>query len=374
MTHVLMTADTVGGVWTYALELADALAPMGVSVSLATMGRPMDRDQHLAAATSAVVDVHESSYRLEWMQEPWGEVDQAADWLLQLERNERPDVIHLNGYAHGSLPWRAPTVVVAHSCVLSWWKAVYGDPAPPEWGNYRRRVALGLSGADRVVAPTAAMLDELRRWYGFGGGVVIPNGRRSDWSAPRPKEPIVLASGRLWDQAKNLEAIRRVAASLPWPVLIAGEPEHPEEKRGVHPHPEPVEGQAQLLGHLDFAELAPLLERAAVFALPARYEPFGLGALEAGIARCALVLGNIPSLREVWGDAATYVNPEDDASLIDVLSQLADDPALTVEFGRRASARARDLTPQRFASSYRDLYLGLKVSAAAGIMTSGGRS
>ena len=35
---VLMTADTVGGVWTYALELAGALAPHGVTVALATMG------------------------------------------------------------------------------------------------------------------------------------------------------------------------------------------------------------------------------------------------------------------------------------------------------------------------------------------------
>ena len=36
--HVLMTADTVGGVWTYAVELVRALAPHRVTVALATMG------------------------------------------------------------------------------------------------------------------------------------------------------------------------------------------------------------------------------------------------------------------------------------------------------------------------------------------------
>ena len=36
--RVLMTADTVGGVWTYALDLARKLAGRGCEVTLATMG------------------------------------------------------------------------------------------------------------------------------------------------------------------------------------------------------------------------------------------------------------------------------------------------------------------------------------------------
>src|SRR5918911_1315042 len=36
--RILMTADTVGGVWTYALELTRALQPYDVEVLLATMG------------------------------------------------------------------------------------------------------------------------------------------------------------------------------------------------------------------------------------------------------------------------------------------------------------------------------------------------
>jgi hypothetical protein len=35
---VLMTADAVGGVWTYALELSGALARHDIEVVLATMG------------------------------------------------------------------------------------------------------------------------------------------------------------------------------------------------------------------------------------------------------------------------------------------------------------------------------------------------
>ena len=47
--------------------------------------------------------------------------------------------------------------------------------------------------------------------------------------------------------------------------------------------------------------------RAAIYALPARYEPFGLSILEAALSGCALVIGDIPSLREIWADAALFV-------------------------------------------------------------------
>jgi hypothetical protein len=40
-----MTADTIGGVWTYALELCRALRKFDTQVYLATMGEPLSRDQ-----------------------------------------------------------------------------------------------------------------------------------------------------------------------------------------------------------------------------------------------------------------------------------------------------------------------------------------
>ena len=40
--HLLMTADAVGGVWTHALELAAALAPLGVRTTLAVLGPGLD--------------------------------------------------------------------------------------------------------------------------------------------------------------------------------------------------------------------------------------------------------------------------------------------------------------------------------------------
>ena len=348
--NILMTADTVGGVWTYALELARALAPHGVRVALATMGGPLTPAQWEDAAGVPNVTVHESTYKLEWMEAPWEDVARAGDWLLDLERQVRPDVVHLNGYAHGVLPWHTPVVMVGHSCVLSWWQAVKGEEAPPAWDRYREAVTQGLRAADLVLAPTQAMLCALADHYGpLTRSRVVFNSRRPSLFPPHPKEPLILSAGRLWDEAKNVRTLAGAAGSLPWPVCVAGEARGPDggtaEIANVH-----------RLGVLPPPALAGWLGRAAIYALPARYEPFGLSALEAGLAGCALVLGDIPSLREVWGEAALFVPPDDDAALRAALHGLIQDKGRRQERATQARAQALTYAPERMAAGYRTAY------------------
>ena len=69
------------------------------------------------------------------------------------------------------------------------------------------------------------------------------------------------------------------------------------------------------LGRLPAQLISGWYERAAIYALPARYEPFGLSVLEAASQGCALVLGDIASLRENWDDAAVFVPPDDGEDL-----------------------------------------------------------
>jgi glycosyltransferase involved in cell wall biosynthesis len=109
-------------------------------------------------------------------------------------------------------------------------------------------------------------------------------------------------------------------------------------------------------GRVSQSEVASYLARAWIFASPARYEPFGLAALEAGLAGCALVLGDIPSLREVWRDAAVFVSPADDTALAEAIRALERDDALRRELAGRARGRAAELTPERMAQAYVSLY------------------
>jgi glycosyltransferase involved in cell wall biosynthesis len=358
--RVLLTADTVGGVWTYAVELARALDIRGVEVALATMGGPLRRDQRRDLAGTRGVAVHESSHRLEWMPEPWADVDAAGEWLLELERAVQPDVVHLNQFAFGALPWRAPRLVVGHSCVCSWWRAVHGADAPAEWDEYRRRVRTGLAGADLVVAPTRVMLAVLELHYGpLATAAAIPNARDPRLFRPARKDELILAVGRLWDEGKNVAALAQVAADLPWPVYVAGDARHPDGRVAEL-------GGARLLGRLPTPVLARWIRRAAIYALPARYEPFGLSVLEAALAGCALVLGDVPSLRELWQGAALFIPPDDSGMLRAALRTLMLRQDLRAALAEAAHRRAQTFTVERFAGAYHDAYIRLLAQRGAG--------
>ena len=354
-----MTADTVGGVWTYALDLARALAPHGVSVSLATMGRLPTPSQYAEAASVPTLTLHPSEYALEWMPDPWEDVAGAADWLLAREAEVRPDIVHLNGYAHGNLSWQSPVLIAGHSCVLSWWQAVHGEAAPKDWHRYRAEVTRGLQAARLVVAPTQAMLSALETHYGpLGNTRVVPNGRDASlFSPPVGKEPLIFSAGRLWDDAKNIRALAEIAPRLPWPVSVAGDTTHPGGEDCQF-------GDVRLLGCLPPHEIAEWMSRASIYVLPARYEPFGLSALEAGLSGCALVLGDIETLREVWGDAALFVPPDDPDALYAAVSRLIAAPELRSELASRALAQARTYTTERMALGYLNAYHKLTKSNA----------
>src|ERR1044072_393622 len=82
--RILMTADTVGGVWTYALELTRALQPYNVEVLLAIMGPSLNTSQQNDARSLSNLSLFKSNYKLEWMPECWPDVKRAGDWLLHL--------------------------------------------------------------------------------------------------------------------------------------------------------------------------------------------------------------------------------------------------------------------------------------------------
>ncbi len=353
--RILMTADAVGGVWSYALELARGLARHDVQVALATMGPRPSAEQQGQATAIAGLTLHIGDFRLEWQEDPWRDVDASGDWLLRLATEVDAALVHLNGYVHAALPWPVPVLVVAHSCVCSWWAAVHRTPAPAHWGEYRSRVSAGLAAATLVVAPTRAMLSDLSREYGVPRrSRVISNGRRLPLDGPRPlKEPIIAAVGRIWDEAKGLATVAAVAPQLPWPVLVAGDERAPNGEgwsgTGVH-----------LLGRLTSVGVATLLRRAALFVHPARYEPFGLAPLEAALAGCPLVLGDIPSLRESWDGAARFVPPDDAPALARTIVELTERPAALATLAGAAMRRAVRLTPEVMTHRYLAAYSVLR--------------
>jgi glycogen synthase len=284
------------------------------------------------------------------MDEPWHEVLEAGKWLVELERVLAPDLVHLNGFVHGALAWNCPVMVVAHSCVLSWWRAVKQTPLPAEWKNYERHVRRGLCGADLVIAPSRAMADAIEQHYGLNSRVqVIYNGADAARFTPVEKQESIFAAGRLWDEAKNIGALAKAAHRLSWPVVVAG------DRRG----PSGAENEfqnVQSVGQLSRGQTIAYMARSSIYALPAKYEPFGLSILEAALSGCALVLGDIPSLREIWGPAAVYVDPDDEEGIVAAIEGIIADRSRRIELANAARLRAHEFTTSRMTAEYLSAY------------------
>ena len=347
--HVLMTADCVGGVWSYATTLCRALASEGVTATLAVIGGDLPDHKRREAEAISNVTLRHRSLKCEWMHDSLEDVEEAGRWLEELA--EDADVIHLNDFAHGSQVLASrPRLIVAHSCVFSWFFAVRGVAPDVRWSPYHEMVCSGLAGADAVVAPTAAMLGELSAHYGFDrGGQVIANATHSVVQSTPLRRPFVLSAGRVWDEGKNIRTLAAAAKGLAWPVKVAGDAAHPDGGSASFDN-------VRLLGPLPHDALLREMGRAGIYALPAKYEPFGLSALEAALAGCPLVLGDTASLREVWADAALFVPPDDTDALRQAIESLITDPAHRKDMARRARQRAMRYRPETMARAYVETY------------------
>lgn len=362
--RVLLTGDTAGGVWTFVTELATGLLAEGVDVLLATFGPAVTEAQRKQAQAISGLAWHHHFSKLEWMEEPWSDIREAGGWLLDLAFYFRPDVVHLNTLCHADLPWGAPVVLSAHSCVTAWWKAVKQTPLPASWDRYEREVQQSFHAATVITAPSQAALAHVKRHYRIHGqaAVAIYNGRKGDLFQLREKQKYILSVGRFWDEAKNVKALAGVAQQLEWPVYLAGSLLSPSDQTVTF-------ANCHTLGELSISDLAAWYSGAAIYVLPAIYEPFGLSVLEAALSGCALVLGDIDTFREIWLDAAVYVPPNDSMALKKAIELLISDHDYRQQMSLRARRRAAAFTHSHMLVDYASVY----ETASELYMRAGGR-
>ena len=152
--RVLLTTDTIGGVWTFTKELTAELLRMGHSVALVSFGRTPSQEQ--SAWCAAVGERWSSDFRyeaftvpLEWMN-PNEDAYVGGEPLLRRVADEFcPDLLHSSQFCFGSLPVPIPRLITAHSDVLSWGAACRpnGLESSPWLTHYCKMVEQGLASS-----------------------------------------------------------------------------------------------------------------------------------------------------------------------------------------------------------------------------------
>jgi len=350
--RVLVTTDTVGGVWSFTCELAGGMLELGVEVVLVSVGPAPNVDQQ--HWTERMVDEWGRRFQfesldapLEWMPNNEFALSGASDALVCISKELGVDLLHSNQFCFAALNLDMPKVVTAHSDVLSWGKACRPDGLEDsEWlRRYRGLVQCGLLATDVLVAPTQWMLDALKEKFRLRGDArIIPNGRQVTTLPEGPRQMQAVTAGRLWDEAKNIDLLYEV--NSPLPLIVAGDSFSVGVPDGA--------SHVKMLGRLSETDLLGVFQRSEMYVCSSRYEPFGLAPLEAALCGCAVLANCIPSLHEVWEDGALYF--DNASSLSKLLVRLHSDSELLSGAKRRSFERAQKYSRERMTASYVSVY------------------
>ena len=354
-SRILIVTDAIGGVWTYSVELARALAESGVESVLAVIGPSPTADQLRQASGLRLRD---TGLPLDWVAEGPDEIRRTGQGLARIANEEGVDFVQLGSAALAAdVDFAQPVVAVQHSCVATWWLSVRDRPLPSDFSWRRDCVEEGLNKIQAVVAPTAAFAAQTVRAYQLGRPVYsVHNGRTPIALGKRSRSDLAFTVGRLWDDGKNVRTLDEAAARLECPFEAIGPLTGPNGTATDFAH-------LKTPGPLPPEAIADRLSARAIFASSALYEPFGLSVLEAAQAGCPLVLSDIPSFRELWSGAAIFVPATDAQGFATAISELLADSEKRERLGRAAQLMALQYTPAAMARGMIGIYRQLSQSS-----------
>jgi glycogen(starch) synthase len=353
----------LGGLETLLGEYVGALAERGHVVDVLTSSEPGDLPEEDTWRGVAVhrVPMHSPLYR-----QDVSRISQVRKQVAALKHDLAPDMLHVH-MADGSVffhtltepAYTGPTVVTVHSALAA---------AEAHLGTPLHRV---LTAADWVTGCSRSMLEQTRRVVPeiVRRSSVVLNGMdtgRISVSALPFDPPVVLLLSRLVPEKGidvALHACVRVSSELP-DVQVALAGDGPEREALVALVDELDLGDTvEFLGGVPMHDVAAVLQRATVVVVPSRYEePFGLVAVEAGLAGRPVVASRVGGLPEVVEDGRNgLLVPQDDPdALADAILTVLRNPGFAQRLGAEGRARAeRDFGLDRHVTAYEELFLEL---------------
>lgn len=280
-----------------------------------------------------------------------------------LSRAPRVDVVLASGHAHPPEVGAAPLVVFVHE--VGW-----ADPglrsflAPRFAATMAEATEHAVAAAARVLVPSHASAEQVVATYGIERHRVVTAHHGVDCDLFRPDRrraaatPYVLYVGTVHPR-KNLPALRDAMATLArrglpheLVLVVSPAPDRPgsdDLMAAALADLDGAPGRVRRVVAPDDCTLAGLYAGADAFCLPSHWEGFGLPALEAMAAGCAVVVSDRGALPEVVGEAGLVVPPEPDA-VAGALARVLEDRCLREHLGRAARRRAEGFTWDRTAA------------------------
>lgn len=296
--------------------------------------------------------------------------------LLRQAREFKPDVLHVQCFSTNGAYALAVSRLTGIPLVVSLQGETVMDDNDVFEHSIFLRTALrdGLGRARAVTGCSDFTLQDARQRFGLPAtkgqvvfnGVDLAEGRSEPVDLPFSR--FVLAMGRVVEK-KGFDLLLRawaaVAADLPAVGMVIGGDGAALPALRALAQELGIADRVHFPGRLGRGQVAWATQRADVFVMPSRVEPFGIVALEAWRAGTAVLVSSRGGAPEFVEDGVTglVADPFDPVALGSALQRLLTDDALRARLAEAGRARVADFDWRRIAQEYLEVY---------GVVTRGG--
>ncbi|MBI4363702.1 MAG: glycosyltransferase family 4 protein [Candidatus Doudnabacteria bacterium] len=293
--------------------------------------------------------------------------------LPKILKKEQLDLVH---FPHFNVPifYRRPFVVTIHDLTHTRFP---GRKKSHLFHRLAYNLVLfnAIKKAKKIIAVSQSTKNELKEFFQIPDEKiqVIYEGASESYKVMDKQEAFQQISNRygvtkqyilyvgVWRRYKNLPNLAQAFSNLidrglDYQLILAGEPDpfYPDIKKKALA----VKHADKIIcpGRIREQDMQALYNAASLFVLPSKAEGFGLTALEAASCGIPIACSDIPTLREVLGQAAEYFDPENLENMTDILESLLNNPKRQEELANLALSRSKHFSWKKAAEETIKLY------------------
>ena len=176
---------------------------------------------------------------------------------------------------------------------------------------------------------------------------------RLKWNLPE-NSSIIVTSGRL-ARVKNhsllLETMKMLADTH---LVVIGDGELKDELKELTSSLS-INNKVIFVGEVNWNEAMALVKASDIFVFPSFHESMGMAMVEAMQLGLPVIASDIPALREVAGNAAIFIQPDEPEALARAVINIQNDPAMAKRMSRLSKESAANFSLQEMADAYEKL-------------------
>jgi len=117
-----------------------------------------------------------------------------------------------------------------------------------------------------------------------------------------------------------------------------------------------LQNRVDLLGYKKAKDLASLFRKSSAYVCPSLWEGFGIPGLNAMASQIPLICSNIPTFKEIYGDAAIYFNPNDPVDIAQKIKHVLTSKKTRLGLVERGKKQVKNYSWQKMAKQTLRIY------------------